>query len=95
MWNMDLSTAQHNSGGQVALCFRTTTNPLVELGSASNNTYRAYKFMTQHNICLAWVDEADAPKILAIPGGCCGDKKKHAYRVASEVEVKRWTYGGR
>lgn len=94
MWNMDLSTAQTNGSGQVALCFRTTTNPLVELGNKKLGTYRAYKFSTKHNICLAWIASEDAPKVLSIMGGCCG-KKKPAYRVASETEVRRWTYGGR
>lgn len=95
MWNMDLSTAQHNGSDQVALCFRTTTNPLVEFGSQTNKTYRAYKFATKHNICLAWVNIEDAPKVLGILGGCCGNKRQPIYRVASETDVRRWTYGTR
>ncbi len=80
---MDISQAQHNNGS-VALCYYQTTNPLIEVSG------RAYKFSTQHNICLSWVSELDAPVILAKKGGCCGGKKS-VFRVATETEVRRWS----
>lgn len=90
--NRNLATAINDGAGNVALCYYHTTNPLVELGSGES--YRVYKFVTQHNICLAWVKLEDAQRILNILGGCCGGKKP-VYRVASETEVRRWTNGGR
>lgn len=95
MLNRDLSTAIKNSSGEVALCHTQTNNPLVELGSYTNNTYRAYRFNTQHNICLAWVKEEDAQRILNITKHCCGNSKTHPYYIASETDIRRWTFGGR
>lgn len=95
MWNTDLSTAQKNSDGCVAIRFMPGTEPLIELGKEELGTYRAYKFSSRNNICMAWVTEEDAPKILAMKHGCCGNKRNNAYCVASSDDVRRWTYGGR
>ena len=87
MWLMDLNLAQHNDAGEVALCYYQTINPLVEIGD------HGYKFITQANICLAWVNEEDAPNILSRKGGCCGGKRL-LFRVASADDVRRWTNNG-
>lgn len=87
--------AQKNDAGQVALIYYQTINPVVEFGKYGTPTYRGYKFITQHNICLCWVDEADVQRILDLKGGCCGGQKRGIYRLASETQVRVWTYGGR
>lgn len=84
---MDINLSQRNENNEVALCYYQTTNPLVEIGD------HGYKFITKANICLAWVSEEDAPKILEKKGGCCGGKR-FIFRVASEDDVRRWTNGG-
>jgi hypothetical protein len=84
MWLMNLNLAQHNDAGEVALCYYQTVNPLVEVGD------HGYKFQTKSNICLAWVREEDAPKILSRKGGCCGGKRP-IFRVASDADVRRWS----
>lgn len=81
---MDITKAQSDGNGNVALCYYQTTNPLVEINGSG------YKFLTQHNICLAWVKVADAPAILNKKGGCCGGKKS-VFRVATETDVRRWS----
>lgn len=84
---MDLSNAQSNSSGQIAITHYMSTNPLVEIGHPAT---KAYKFVTKMCVCLAWVDAEDVEKILSILGGCCGGKKR-IYRLSSAQEVRIWT----
>lgn len=86
----DLSLAQYNSQGQIALCHYQTTNPLVETSSGVG-----YKFMTQHNICLSWINPEHVQEVLAKTKRCCGNNTKHVFRLATETDVRRWTNGGR
>lgn len=81
---------QRNSANQVALCYYQTLNPLIEVSGGT-----AYKFVTRHNICLAWVAEEHVQEILNRTKKCCGNNAKHVFRVANETEVRRWTFGGR
>ena len=85
-WNSDLSTAIHNDLGQVALCYFQTTNPVIMYDSEIG-----YKFDTHANICLAWVSEPHAQRLLDMRGGCCGGKRP-IIRVASQTDVERWSY---
>ena len=87
-WNMNLATAQTDEAGNVALLYYQTVNPFIQVSG------REYKFTTRQNICLAWVTREDGQKLLDRLGGCCGGKKP-VFRVASEDDVRRWTYGGR
>jgi hypothetical protein len=84
-WNMDLSTAQTNSTGQVALCYFQTTNPIIHY-----NAEIGYAFRTHANICLAWVNLEHAQRLLDMRGGCCGGRKP-IIRVASALDVERWS----
>lgn len=83
---VDLSNAQRNDAGQVAMTYYMSTNPLVEFQSP----YRGYKFITKVNICLAWVNESDVEKILSILGGCCGKNNNRIFRISSAQEVRLW-----
>lgn len=84
-----------NSTGQTAVIHYQSTNPLIEFGKPNTPSYRGYKFVTQHCVCLCWVNNEDVQRILDIKGGCCGNKKSGIYRLANEMQVRVWTYGGR
>jgi len=84
-WNMDLSTAIRNDEGQVALCYFQTTNPVINVTQEVG-----YVFRTHANICLAWVNEEHAQKLLDMRGGGCGGRRP-IIRVASAVDVMRWS----
>lgn len=84
-WNMDLSTAIHNEQGQVALIHYITTNPVIMVTDKVG-----YKFTTRANICLAWVNQEHAQKLLDMRAGCCGGKKP-VIRVATQTDVERWS----
>lgn len=56
---------------------------------------KTYCFVIQWNVCLAWVEPEDVPEILAIKGGCCGQKKAGVFRYANQGNVNIWTRGRR
>lgn len=87
-WNMDLSTAIHNEQDQVALIHYLTNDPVIMV-----NDSVGYKFVTHQNICLAWVNLEHAQRMLDLKGGCnCPNSiKKPIIRVASQVDVDRWS----
>lgn len=84
-WNSDLSTAIKNENDQVALCYYQTTNPVISITPTVG-----YVFRTHQNICLAWVNQEHAQKLLDMRGGCCGGKKP-IIRVASQRDVDLWS----
>lgn len=81
--------AQISPEGQIALRYRQTGNVLLQ-GNPSDKEYVA---ITQANICLAWVDQADVDFILTKRDGCCG-KKQQSFHLANEADVRRWTNRG-
>lgn len=78
-----------NESGQVALKRFQTINRLVSVDGTE------YVFHTQNNICLAWIQPEHVGRVLAVQRVCCGGSKKPMFTYASEVDVKRWQYGGR
>ena len=77
---------QQNEQGQIALKRLRTNQRLVKV---SKN--KAYVFVPKNNICLAWVEEEDVPKILAIKRNCCGGSGKQEFFYALEHDVARWS----
>jgi len=54
-----------------------------------------YVFVPKHNISLAWIDDEYVQRVLDMKRNCCGNSKKIQFVLASETDVRRWTYGGR
>lgn len=75
-----------NEQGQVALKKLNQTPQYVELSQS-----KGYVFSVQHNISLAWVDEQDTAKVLAVTKDChCGGPPKPLFIYASESDVAIW-----
>ena len=53
----------------------------------------AYVFVPRANISLAWVKEADVPKLFAIKRGCCGNRKRVIFP-ANEADLRHWKNDG-
>jgi hypothetical protein len=80
---------EYNENGWIALKRYQTINKIVTVGDEQ------YAFVTQHNICMAWVRPEHVDQVLAIKKVCCGGGKKSQFRPASETDVRRWESGGR
>jgi predicted transcriptional regulator len=78
-----------NERGQVALKRLRQGQKLVKLSNG-----RAYVFIPRNNISLAWVEEGDVPRVMAVKLGCCGGTKQQFF-YATETDIKRWNFGGR
>lgn len=74
---------QTNAEGQVALKHMRRGRALIH----------GYVFVTQANVCLAWVNPEDVDKLLQVKHGCCGSKKPVIF-YANESDVRRWTNRG-
>lgn len=79
-----------NEQGQVALRRYRQNQRQVLI-----NKEKFYLFRPQHDICLAWVDPEDVPKVLGIMRICCGGVGKPEFHLATETDVRRWNSGGR
>ena len=55
---------------------------------------RTHIFHMRANICMTWVPEEDVPCVLAVRGGCCGQKKPGVITFANEDDARRWNNGG-
>jgi len=78
-----------NENGDVALKRYQTINKVVTVSGTE------YAFITQNNICMAWVHPEHVDQVLSIMKQCCGNGKKPMFTYASETDVRRWQYGGR
>lgn len=86
----DLTNAQYNDAGQIAIRRYTTIPKIISCGD------REYVSEVHANICLAWVDPEDIDCVLAKVHKCCGGNKKREYSLADETHVRRWlNRGGR
>jgi hypothetical protein len=54
-----------------------------------------YVFMPQNDISLAYIRNEDVDKLIRTYRNCCGNGSKQQFFLASETDVRRWTYGGR
>lgn len=73
--------------GKVAVQHRTTNPTTVQM----QGTDRVYTFVPKNNVSMAWVDEQDLDKILAIKTKTCecnGGTMDAKFRLASEINVK-------
>ncbi len=82
-------TAVRNAQGEIAMRYKQQQRVMVKCGAVY------YVFSMQNNICLAWVKEEDVPCILAVKGGCCGEKRAGVIQFATETQARRWQFGGR
>lgn len=76
-------------GTKVAVSHYITTNPTVTMGDGTT-----YKFITQANICLAWVDPKHVPDLFTRRRKCCGGGGGPIFRYTNETELRRWTNKG-
>lgn len=81
-----------NDAGQVAMKYMRKQRALVTCGPAEDR--RQYVFHMRANICMAWIEPDHVPCVLAVKGGCCGNKKSGVITFANESDVRRWTNGG-
>lgn len=80
--------------GKVALQHRTTNPVSVEI----DGTDRVYSFVPQNNVCLAWVEEQDVEKLLAVKTKACNcgnGSNAQKFFPASEINVCLWETGTR
>ena len=70
--------------GKVALKYYTQVGQTVKVGGET------YKFDVKANICMCWVKKEHVDHVLNIVKTCCGGNKTKPYRVANELDVKRW-----
>jgi len=75
-----------NEQGQVALVYYQPTPRVVTIPAKPKPVN--YAFTVKHAVSLAWVDEKDVAKILAIMNYCCGGQSKTAFHYASESALK-------
>lgn len=81
--------------GKVAMVYKRTVARLLVTCGRPGGASVSTVFICQANIVLAWVDPVDVPCMLAVKGGCCGNKKKPGViGFASEDQVRRWTNKG-
>jgi hypothetical protein len=81
-----------NSDGKIAVQHRKTNPTAIQI----QNTDRQYYFSPLHNVCLAWVEEQDLEKILAIMEKSCdcnGGARTNKFFVASEINVNIYETG--
>lgn len=52
-----------------------------------NGVKKTYAFPYQNHVCLAWVDQADAPAVLAIKKTCCGGHQRPVFQYANRQQV--------
>lgn len=55
---------------------------------------RDYVFAIRASISLSYVHPDDVDAILAIRGGCCGQRVSLVFGLADETHVRRWTNNG-
>lgn len=70
--------------GKVAVKYFQQVPQKVKVGSV------VYRFDVKMNICMAWVDKEHVQQVLNITKVCCGGNKTKPYRLANELDVKRW-----
>lgn len=74
--------------GLVAMKYFQQVPQKVKLGKD------VYFFTVKANICMAWVKQEHVTTILEIVRTCCGGNKTKPYRLANELDVKRWMNRG-
>lgn len=80
-----------NDVGQIALKHHQPGRVLVP----NNPSGKDWVFITEANICMAWVDPIDVPRILELKANpCCGEHRKKLFTYANESDVRRWTNKG-
>lgn len=78
--------------GKVALQHRTTNPVTVQI----DGTDRVYTFVPQNNVSLAWVEEQDVNRLLAIKEKSCNcgnGAKAQKFFLASDINVCLWETG--
>lgn len=81
--------AQINDQNEIALRYHQSGRAFIQ----RTPTGKEYVAVTQANICLAWIVVEDLANVLARKAGCCG-RKKQAFHLASEADVRIWTNKG-
>jgi len=74
--------------GKIAVKYRRQQRVNV----ACNGSH--YIFSMKANISMCWVLPGDLDCVLAVKGGCCGQRKPGIFIFASESDARRWTNGG-
>ena len=78
-----------NEQGQIAISYYQPIDRVVMVGETR------YVFITKRAVSLAWVNEEDVEKILAITKSCCGGRIRAVYRYATPSQVNVWSGTGR
>jgi hypothetical protein len=78
-----------NDAGQIAIRYYQTIPKVVTVNKHD------YVFVSKHNVSLSWVAEDDVFALLNMTGGCCGNKTKGIFKLASLTNVNLWRTGDR
>lgn len=73
----------------VAICYYQTIPHIIKVIDAE------YAFSVRNNICLSYVKPEHVDTVLNMKKTCCGGNKKKIYRRATDIDEKRWEFGGR
>lgn len=69
--------------------------PIPKVIQLNGSVRKQYAFVGHYGVSLAYVDDGDVDKVLAIMGGCnCGGQsKKPVFHRATPGEISIWTTG--
>jgi hypothetical protein len=83
-----------NPEGQVAMRYLTAGHIRVICNRDAKKQVQ-YDFIYRNNVSMAWVTAEDVPCLLAVKGGCCGNKRPGVIQPASELDARYWLGLGR
>jgi len=79
-----------NDNGEVAVKYYQTIPKKIHIAGTT------YVFSVRNNISLCWIQEEHVSTVLSMTKTCCGGSKKSGiFRIATETDLRRHTYGGR
>lgn len=81
-----------NAAGEVAIAYHQPAPVLIDAGRMPSQ--RAYVFAVQRAVSLAWIAAGDVEAVLAMRGGCCGQRRR-LFDYATPGQVSVWTNGSR
>jgi hypothetical protein len=83
-----------NPEGQVAMRYLNAGHIRV-ICNRDDKKQVQYDFIYRNNVSMAWATPADVPCLLAVRGGCCGNKRPGVIKQASELDARYWLGLGR
>lgn len=84
-----------NPEGQVAMRYVAAGGHIRVICNREDKKQALYDFIYRNNVSMAWATPEDVPCLLAVRGGCCGNKRPGVIQHASELDARYWLGLGR